>query len=325
LVIDFNPNEAKEITFLNHGVKKETVKRTQAYLGEKKGYEKVDGYYKNGFFEEVNKSRVPSDHFAHDALYQFEGPGWESEKAAYRLYLDNRNRTDIFGKKRPELVLEKIGKGDLISDSKESYTKMQEWGMDIFKVGYSLGIGSIATLNDSVITISQTDSIFCEVLNHDFLSGIKINYYGWKVNDKTYDAKVHYSIYAGGRLTECNVKLNNPTENLCTGLAKHESTEFINIDNKTWGCIALWGKQTLANDNLGIAVFYKKTNLIKLSEDNLNYLVILKPNDNELTYYFGAAWEQEQYGVKSKSDFIDYLNNELSKLSNSIIVNYNLD
>ena len=48
--------------------------------------------------------------------------------------------------------------------------------------------------------------------------------------------------------------------------------------------------------------------------------IILKPENNNLTYYFTAAWEQERGGIKSKEEFLKYLDDELIKLNNTIKV-----
>lgn len=318
ILLSFKPNETKEIVFTDSIEGEKPTRRTEAYLGEKKDYEKKDGYYTGGHFESTDLAKVPADHFAHDALYQFEGPGWESEKIGYRLYLDERNRTDIFGKRVNGLFLNNIGKNDLVSDGDESYQSLLEWGRDIFKVGNSLGIGSIATFyQDKVTTVSDVDSIFCLVSNAGLFSEVRTIHFGWKL-DKKINVKTMYSIYAGSRNTEVNATINKNIENLCTGLAKHENTDFFTSDKSGWNYIALWGKQTLEDDNLGIAVFYNKDDLVKISEDELSHFVILKPDNNRLTYYFTAAWEQEPAGIKSKSAFINFLENETARLSSPV-------
>ncbi len=316
--LSFQPNETKEIIFKDNVKTKEPKKETQAYLGQKKGYIKKDGYYTGGHFKSVDFTKVPAGYFAHDALYQFEGPGWESEKVAYRVYLDDRNRTDIFGKKVDGLFLANTGKNDLVSDGNESYQSMLSWGRDIFKVGNSLGIGSIATFHkNKVTTVSEVDSISCQIFNGNLVSRVTTLHYGWNL-DKKYNILTNYSISAKSRITKVNVSIDKNIDNFCTGLAKHKDTDYLTSKGEGWDYIALWGKQTLADDNLGIAVIYNKSYLLNISEDDLSYFVILKPNDNKLTYYFCAAWEQEPNGIKSKKEFISYLNNEINKLNNPI-------
>jgi Domain of unknown function (DUF4861) len=318
ILLSFKPNETKKLIFDDNVEGKKANKETEAYLGQKVDYILKGGYYTGGYFESVGSAKVPFTHFAHDALYQFEGPGWESEKIGYRLYLDDRNRTDIFGKKENGLFLDITGKNDLVSDGNESYQSMLDWGRDIFKVGNSLGIGSIATFYENkVTTVSNVDSVYCEVSDGNLISNITAKQFGWKLSEK-YNLTTNYYITAKSRVTKVNVLIDKSIDNFCTGLAKHENTDYLSSKNEGWNFIALWGKQTLADDNLGIAVIYNKSYLLNISEDDLSYFVILKPNDNKLTYYFCAAWEQEPNGIKSKEEFINYLNNEINKLNNPI-------
>ncbi len=325
-IVDLKPNESRTITIkYSQGEikKKEYKKRTGAYLGKKADYKLENGYYTGGNFVSVHSEKVPKDHFAHDALYQFEGPGWESELVDYRFYLDSRNRTDIFGKKVHALVLPGIGKYDLVSDSKESYTKMLDWGMDIFKVGESLGIGSIAMYDKGKVeTVSNADSVVCTIVNNGpIYSGVYTNYYGWEISGDKYNLNALFSITAGSRLTETDLEISGNPGNLTTGLAKHENTEFLKSNGKgDWQFIGLYGKQSLAgdNDNLGIAVFYKKSDLIKQTEDSLSDIVVLRPEHNKLKYYFADAWDQELNGIRNKKEFIKYLYEVIDELNNPI-------
>ena len=200
--------------------------------------------------------------------------------------------------------------------------------MDIFNVGKSLGIGSIGMwYDDRVNMVSKTDSIICEIPeNGPVLSEVKTSYFGWQVGDKKYDLVSTLSIAAGSRLTKCNLNITNQPGNIVTGLAKYKGTDFIRSNGKSeWAYISLYGKQTLAGpeDKLGIAVFYKTANLIEPGEDDLNYFLKLKPENGTLEYYFCAAWEQEPGGIKTKSDFIKYLDNILVILNHPFTVKVN--
>lgn len=323
LNLNFEPEETKIITFSKADYSPvQFPKRTQAYLGEKKDYKRVDKFYKEGKFKSVNYTKMPQDHFAHDALYQFEGPGWESDRVAYRFYLDDRNRTDIFGKTTGKMVLNFVGIEDLDSGN-EGYQNPQDWGMDIFKVGNSLGIGSIASLIDNnVVTISKTDSVTCQIIANDNLfSQIKTCYYGWNTGKNKCNLTNDISILAGSRLTKNDITITGNLQNICTGLAKHDSTEYLKSsakDKNSWGYIALYGYQSRADDKLGIALFYKKQELISLGEDKDSYLVTLRPVKGKTAYYFAAAWEKEQNGIKTKEEFQKYLDDTINRLSNNI-------
>ncbi len=320
---NFKPNETKtfSLKYLENGsLRRDYKSRTYAELAMK-----FDAVFKNkkftsDHFENFTKVVVPKIHTDHDALFKYEGPGWESEKVGYRFYLDWRNSNDIFGKKISGLVLHKIGTHDVIAQD-DSYHSMLDWGMDIFKVGNSLGIGSIGMMsNNKIEMVAKTDEITCEInYNGPVLSEVKTDYKGWMVNDKKYDLTSKLSISAGSRVTWENLAVYNDADNIVTGLVKHPDTEFIVSNSEgDWQFIALYGKQTLNDDNLGIVLFYKKSQLIKQDEDEVNYYVELKPENKKVKYAFAAAWEKEPNGIKNFDEFKDYINNQITKFDDPL-------
>lgn len=324
-IISLNAGEKKEIKIeYGSGIAPLLFENeTYAELAPKKGGVYLDGKFRGPEFENVTSYKVPAIHKDHDALFKYEGPGWESEIVGYRLYLDWRNATDIFGKKIKKLVLKEVGVHDTVA-SDDSYHKMQEWGMDIFKVGSSLGIGSFGMWsNEKVNMVSITDSIKYNLIkNGPLKSEFTIDYYGWLVDGKKFDLNSNISINARSRLTRCSLSIEN-ARNLVTGLAKYDGTNFFKSESTgKWQYIALYGKQSLANDDAGIAVFFNNENLIRLTEDKLSYVLVLNPIDNQLTYYFAAAWVQEPYGIKTENEFIKYLDNLLIRFNNPLIIEF---
>lgn len=333
-VLNFDPKEEKVVTIKagNQIMPHKYLSRTYAEIAMKVGSEFKDGKYLGGRFQNFQEVRIPEGHTDHNALFKYEGPGWESDKIGYRMYIDWRNRIDIFGKKTNELVLKNIGVNDLDAED-DSYHYMQEWGKDIFKVGNSLGIGSFGIMhNDEIMMVSERDSVFVIISeNGPVESAVDITYYGWKVANKKYDLEAEISITAGSRLSRVELEATNNPENFVTGFAKHPGTEFSRkINENKWSFISLYGVQTAADygqadepmDKLGIAVFFDDDNLIDLTESEDSYVLVLKPDDGNLKYYFAAAWEQEPDGVKSKEEFYEYLNLITRKLNNPIYVEY---
>ncbi len=328
-LVSLSPKQKKDVNvfFSPTGkVVRSYTQMAQAELGIKADYKLVNGEYTGGHFQNIDSTVVPKDHFAHDALYRIEGPGWESDLIAYRFYLDSRNRNDITGKKTHDMIIQKMGVNDLVSNSQESYTKMLDWGMDIFKVGESLGIGSIAIWqNGKVNTISKVEKEECKIIDDGPIqAGILTKYFGWQVGHNKYNLASKLSINCGSRLTKVDLQLKGKTALLCTGLAKHEGCTFLKSNNNKakWGYIGLYGKQSLAGDNLGIAVFYNLSNLKEITEDSLSHIIILNPANGKLNYYFAAAWEQEPNGIKNISEFKDYLNQKILELSEPIQVSF---
>ncbi|QGY47947.1 DUF4861 domain-containing protein [Maribellus comscasis] len=294
---------------------------TQAYLGIKEGGEwvwvtkssgKQQYEYQGGKFKAVTELTVDEKHTDHSFDIQFEGPGWESDKIGYRLYLDWRNAIDIFGKKTDKMVLHHVG-----LDGFDSYHEMQDWGVDVLKVGDALGIGSIAFWNgEKAIRVEKTDNIFCAVESGKKSSEVKINYQGWEIDNKKTDLTTTLRIEAGSYLTQYSIGLTNELSNLATGIVKLPDTEIkiINEIKPGWSCMITFGRQTLQNDNLGMCIFYKTNQLLKQTEDPNSHVLVLKPKNNKLTYYFGAAWEQDASGIKTMDDFVVLLQSQIKYL-----------
>jgi len=325
VLLNLKPNEKKELKIIMGQKPLIQVKnRTYAEIAMKVNLLHDGKKFRGPKFTNVNKVRVPAIHTDHDALFKYEGPGWESEKIGYRFYLDWRNSTDIFAKKVNGLVLKNVGVTDTVAKD-DSYHNMQEWGMDVFKVGTSLGIGTLGMINDSKVNkISKTDSIISRVSkNGPIKSEISTNYFGWLVGGKKYNVESRYSITAGSRLTRHMIIVEGEPENLVTGLAKYTGTKLLNYEpKKGWGYLGLYGKQSLANDNLGIAIIYKKKDLLEITQDEVSEIVKLKPNNKKLEYYFCAAWEQEPNGIKTQEEFEKYLKDVVEELNNPVTVEY---
>jgi hypothetical protein len=325
--MDFKPGERKKLSlrYATSGVKlREYPKRTQAELSIKVGGKFVDRTYEGGRFQNVQYLRVPPEHTDHSWYIRYEGPGWESDKVGYRFYLDWRNATDIFGKKTPDMVLQNVGQ-----DGFDSYHEMSEWGADVFKVGESLGIGSIATWYENKANrVEKTDSVTCAIIaNGTVYSQIRTVYYGWQAGANKVNLTSDLSITAGSRLTRNDLSIDGELDNICTGLAKHENTVFFDKQPEQpidWGYIALWGKQSLAGDDdeLGIAVLYQGSQFIQLAQDELNHVIILKPENSKESYYFLAAWVQEPGGIKTKNELVEYLNEIVQRLNHPVLIEY---
>ncbi|MFZ0596753.1 MAG: DUF4861 family protein, partial [Flavobacterium sp.] len=133
--------------------------------------------YKGGtVFKNVDRLKLAPEHTDHSFDIRYEGPGWESNRIGYRLYLDWRNAIDIFGKKTSANILPLVGQ-----DNFDSYHEMSDWGADIMKAGKGIGIGSIDRyLNNEKLHFREVDSTIATVVNKTNESGVKVNYYGWK-------------------------------------------------------------------------------------------------------------------------------------------------
>lgn len=315
-----NTSKTLDVRYQEEGeVLRSYPKRTQAELSVRVGGKWVDRKYEGGTFKNVSYLRVPPEHTDHSLYIRYEGPGWESDKVGYRFYLDWRNAIDIFGKKTPAMVLQNVGQ-----DGFESYHEMSDWGQDILKVGETLGMGSIGMwVDDHAQRVEVTDSITCEIVsNGPVQSRIQTVYYGWSIGFAKYNLTSDLSICAGSRLTRHDLLIEGNPPNMCTGLVKTDTVEVMKIMGQNWQALASWGKQSLANDNLGMAVLFRNQDLIEITEDSDDDVVVLSPTKGELTYYFLAAWDKEPNGITTKEGFIEYLKNTLQLLDTPVKVTY---
>ena len=307
-------------------IKKETITqkavispKTYAEISIAEGGKWIDGsrghkeYDGRTSFKNVNQLRVPDNHTDHTWYLRYEGPGWESNKVGYRLYLDWRNAIDIFGKTTDSMVLSKVGQ-----DGFDSYHEPQSWGQDILKVGKGLGIGSIGRLvNNKVLHFKEVDSTSAFIENKSTESSIIINYKGWKTGDDKIDLKSILSIKPDTRITNHTVIPSKEIKGIVTGIVNHNVDYFKKeSDNKKWGYIATYGKQTLVPDNLGMAIFYEVATTTEVKKGEFDYLIEFKPTTKSISYYFLGAWEQEVDGIKTQENFIKYLDTKLAKLNN---------
>ena len=291
------------------------LKKTYAEISVKEGGKWVENKYEGGNFKNIRTLTVPSTHTDHSYFIRYEGPGWESNKVGYRLYLDWRNAIDIFGKLTDTLVLSQVGQ-----DGFDSYHELSDWGMDILKAGKSLGIGSIGRYVDNNVShFNEVDSTVVSVNNSEAKSSVNINYYGWKTGTEKIDLSSVLSIAPDTRYTHHTVQPSDSITGICTGIVKFENIELINneSENSAWGYIATYGEQTLVPDDLGMAIFYKKDEVSNKVDSEFDHLLVFKPTTKEITYYFLGAWEQEKNGIKTKEEFVSYLDKLLSELNSN--------
>jgi hypothetical protein len=293
---DFKPDETKDlmVRFAKSGEKQRTyIQRAYGELSHKTGGHFEDRKYVGGTFSNVKYLRLPPEHTDHSTFIRYEGPGWESDKVGYRFYLDWRNAIDIFGKKVTTMVLPNVGQ-----DGFDSYHEMSDWGMDILQVGESLGIGSIGMwIGDRAERVAKTDSITCTVVADGPIQVlIRTHYYGWSVEGLTYNLESELTIAARQRMTRHDLIIEPNPDNLCTGIVKHpEGRQIVDPEEGSeWTYLATYGRQSLAEDNLGMA-------------DQHSLVAVLRPLDGKLIYYFLAAWEMERDGIQTEDEFLEYL------------------
>ena len=201
--------------------------KTYAEISIKDGGRWIERKYEGGVFKNVNTLKVPEAHTDHSYYIRYEGPGWESNKVGYRLYLDWRNGIDIFGKQTDEIILPDVGQ-----DGFDSYHEVSDWGVDVLKVGKGLGIGSIGRLiNNKMNHFNEVDSTLVSIENSKLFSSVEVNYYGWKTNKEITNLQSLLTIAPDQRYTKHTIHTSEPLKGICTGIVKHNNLPLLKKTN----------------------------------------------------------------------------------------------
>ncbi|MCG8386138.1 MAG: DUF4861 domain-containing protein [Cytophagales bacterium] len=312
---------AVKLEWLEPGANVTYDPRAHAYLGHRPTRE--------GNFQSVDQNIRPKDHEPQSQpyLYQFEGPGWESDVIAYRMYFDRRNGKDIFGKTKTGIFLESIGVG-------ENYHKLQDWGMDVLKVGNSLGAGSLAMLkNDSIYRLGETQSSeFKKIADGPVRAIIRLSYTGWEVEGKSYDLEEVITIWGGKRWYYDKVTLKGSSaDTLITGLVNLFDIQPVEKTFSNFTILASHGKQSENQDMLGMALLAPSDRVAKVGSApkegegvTFTEYMALKGAGSEYHYWFYTGWELEDEKFASQQQFMNALEEEASKLSEPIRITINL-
>lgn len=294
-------------------------KRTYAELSHKIGGQFEGHKYVGGYsWVKPNYITLPGDFRDHSYYIKYEGPGWESDKVAFRFYLDNRNGIDVFAKKTSDIVLPAVG-----VDGFDNYHNMADWGMDNMKVGKTLGLGSIAVWNgQKAVRVEKKDSVTCYIpADGKIRSQVKTTYYGWEANYIKCDLTSLISIDAGNRASHMELFVNKSViDNIATGIFKDKNGELIikNDPGSTWSYIATFGKQSLNKDMQGLAIFARTKQIKEITEDDLNHVLVLSPENGYVEYYFMPTWELDKEPIATKEAFVECVEGFLNKLNHPL-------
>ncbi len=258
----------------------------------------------------VTEFTVPASHEIGDGMMPYEGIGWENRLVGYRLYLDGRLVSDIFGKQTPDQALGNIAKLG-------AYHDLAPWGMDVLKVGQSLGIGGIGIIRgdqpEQFGTVPELSASIDESGRNR--GAFTITASGIEGPSGTTGGLVaDYSIGSDSPLTHVKVTANGDLP-LATGVVMHDGAELLQSEDAegVWRYVATWGDMQSENkDGLGMALFYRVDQAGYGGLANSTHYIAFGQPDFE--YAFLAAWERDSSGVTSREAFEALLANELAAL-----------
>ena len=246
------------------------------------------------------RSQYPKRTDARFAVH-YEGPGWESEETAWRIYFDKRNAIDLFRKRRPGLYL------DLFASPEYVYHQESPFGRDIYGIGKALGVAGIGALVEGKVTpVADVADRKWRVISAGPVRAIlEFEYTGWKIGARTVDLVSRITQWAGEHGFEHRVTVRNGEGvTLVTGIPNKPGTENLDALIAPGGVVATWGHQVvvsgskaqlidLPDENLGVAVLAPREEAGEVSTDDANRLLALRPRNGVAHLYGAAMWDQE--------------------------------
>ena len=310
-LVDLSAGKEKVITFKAVAASQDFPFRTQVHLGKKSD---------QVIQELAEATRLDTwDNKITQSQYQFEGPGWENDRVGFRNYFDRRNGIDIFGKIQSALVLDQVGVGSL-----QNYHELKEWGMDILKVGSSLGAGSAALwYQDSLIRLSSPEADFQLLCEGPLRSTFQLGFRGVDLGDKKIDVEQLIYIYAGTYAYESSLSLSDAEEiQVVSGIVDLHQLPSHSLSDESSEVLYTYGYQTENQDSLGMALMAAQVlEPVAVDTDSLageipdSYALLLSPPT--VRYRFYAAWEPSNPQFASQAGFEAYLKSEMGRFAKS--------
>jgi rhamnogalacturonyl hydrolase YesR len=246
------------------------------------------------------RSEYPRRTYARFAPH-YEGPGWESEHTAWRLYFDKRNAIDLFGKRRPGLYL------DLFASPEYVYHRESPLGRDIYGIGKSIGPGGIGVLvNGQTEHVSDvSERKWRVVASGPVRSIVEIEYKQWSIAGRSIHLASRITQWAGEHGFEHRITIEGADGlPLVTGVPLKPAAAKLSLSIPNVRGLATWGPQVvlsgnraqdsdLADENLGVAVLLPEQQAGDEAKDDSNLLIGVRPRDNSAHWYVAAIWDQE--------------------------------
>lgn len=286
----------------------------------------------------IPQGTLPTD-FTKQKLppYLTEGPAWENDKVAFRLYFDVRNTKDIYGKTTTRMMMDTVG---VIPEN--SYHNMADWGMDILAVGKSLGAGSLAlnvpSLNgkDTLVRLGGNNieqTTFEKVADGPVRAILRMHYKNWTVTSNAAPVNLteEISIWGGKYYYQSKVTITNAPQGakLVTGIVNLKSKKSNELSIENSKALYTYDAQSENKDNLGLAVIVQNKNFLSFgttpntrSEVLNTYTVSLPVTSQPAEYRFYSGWERSDLLFTREENFRRYVENEAVKYGKPVVVSW---
>ena len=249
------------------------------------------------------------------------GVAWESDIMAYRIYFDNKQTIDVYGKKRRQLELEAC----------RWYPNDEQlaagFGDDVLRVSGSVGVGAVKPWNGKKsVHLTEFAKRTQRIVSQGPLRTIcEISIEGWQYESKSIDMTVRYTMYARHRDCQVDVFTSVPVDTLVTGVQKIKGAELY----ESADMVGAWGTDWPVNDTVkyaketvGIAVYMPQGKAIRQAQDKVNNLLFFSNSPASPTRFYLTTVSMKEIGnpINNASLFFDYMDKWKANCSHPIII-----
>ncbi|WP_455588724.1 DUF4861 domain-containing protein [Bacteroides rodentium] len=240
------------------------------------------------------------------------GPMFESELVAYRIYFNQKQTIDPYGK---------FNKGLEIEESQFYPTKEQlarGFGDDVLMVGNSCGIGALKGWDGTKATHIEPIAFRTErILAYGPVrTVVEAEVKGWEYQGKELSMTNRYILYAGHRDLRVETFFDEPLadEVFCTGVQNIMGNETLSFSDHK-GLVGSWGRHwpvtdtvNYAKETVGIATYIPREYVCEEVKDKDNFLyTIAAPGKHRFHHYTMFTSRKETFGYPTPTAWFAYM------------------
>lgn len=259
-------------------------------------------------------------------LLHHHGADFESELVAYRVYFDERQTYDLYGKYNKQLELQT---SQFYPDDEQLAAG---YGDDVLWAGQTVGLGALRGWDGQKPTmVSPVKSRGQRmVASGPVRTIVELTDEGWQLGGQTFNIRQNVIIYAGHRDCEVQVYQDAPVKEV------QFATGVINLNGKMYsdhkGLVGDWGgnwpngaKDSIAGKPkivVGLAVNVPEKYVISEpanQKDQFLYTLGMKGSDR-LTYNMAFTCDKESFGFKDAKEWFAWMKQWKKELDNPVKV-----
>lgn len=280
---------------------------------------------KKGKHAPVQSITVPGTTNFYNMLYGH-GPMFESELVGYRIYFNEKQTIDPYGKFNKGLELEK-------SQFYPNDAQLaQGFGDDVLLVGNSCGVGTLKGWDGQKAThvkpiASRTERILA---SGPIRTVVEVEVKGWAYQGSELSMTQRYLLYAGHRDLHIETTFARPLRNevFCTGVQDIMGNETVAYSDHQ-GLAGSWGRHwpvtdtvKYAKETIGIATYIPRKYVLQEVKDADNYLYTLSaPGQTGFHHYTMFTSRKETFGYSTTEEWFAYLQEWKDELEHPVEIN----